>query len=231
MTTVLDIITDAMQESGILTQTESPSSSEAQKGLRLLNRLVSSWSNSALMQFERVTESFTLSNGTESYTIGSGGVLNTTRPTKIVEAHIRNGDIDYSMEIVTDKTYQRVTSKTSGGIPEILNYTNEYPLGTINLYPSPSAGYTLFITSEKPLTSYASTATTVSLPDGWEDALTYNLAVRMARVYGQPLDPELQGLARQTKAMVTLNVLRNNPLEWGNTSTGLNNNIYSGYGS
>jgi hypothetical protein len=229
MTTVLDIVTDAMQESGVLTKSETPTNDEAQTGLRMLNRLVGSWSNSSVVQFERVTESFPLTDGVTSYTIGSGGDFDTVRPTNIVQAHVRQGNTDYNLQIVSDKIYQSVVYKSVGGLPEILNFTNEYPLATINIYTAPSGTYTLFLTSEKPLTSYASTAATVDLPSGWIDALIYALAVRLARVYGQPTDPALQALARESKAMISLNSLKNNPLQSQVPSRASFNNIYSGY--
>ena len=217
-----------MRESGVLTHTETPQSNEAQSGLKMLNRILGLWSNGAMLQFERVTESFNLSSGTNSYTIGSGGDFNTVRPTKIVEAHIRQGTIDYPLELVTDSIFQSVQNKTTGSLPEMLNYTNEYPLATINLYPTPTSGYSLFITSEKPLIEFANTSATVDLPPGWEDALTYALALRLARIYGQPADPQLEVLAKQSKASISLTALRNNPLQAGRTSGGTNN-IYTGY--
>ena len=229
MTTVLDIVKDAMQECGVLTESATPTSGEAQIGLKLVNRLLSSWSNTGNLQFERVTESFPLTALDFSYTIGSGGDFNTVRPTKIVQAHVRQNNIDYNLDIVTDKIYQGVTYKTIGGLPEMLNYTNEYPLATINIYPAPSTIYTLFLTSEKPLTSYAATTTTVDLPSGWIDAVIYNVGLRMCGIYGQPASPELQALARESKAMIALNTLRNNPLQSQPSAQSSNNNVYSGY--
>lgn len=229
MTTVLDIVKDAMQECGVLTKTETPTSEEAQTGLKRLNRMISSWSNTGTLQFERVTESFALTDLDFSYTIGSGGDFNTVRPTKIVQAHVRQNNIDYNLDIVTDKVYQGVVYKSIGGLPKRLNYTNEYPLATINIYPAPSGTYTLFITSEKPLTSYATINTTVDLPPGWIDALTDNLAVRLSSIYGQPVDPELKALASQGKAMIALNALRNNPLQSQPSTNRATNNVLSGY--
>ena len=231
MTTVLDLITDAMQESGVLTKSETPTNDEAQTGLRMLNRIIGSWSNSSTTQFERVTESFPLTNGTTSYTMGSGGDFDTVRPTNIVEAHVRQGNIDYNLSIVSDRVYQSVVYKSIIGVPELLNFTNTFPLATINIYPAPSPSYTLFITSEKPLTSYATTAATVSLPSGWIDALIYALAIRLARIYGQPADPALIALARESKAMIILNSIKNNPLQTQRPNGRSGNNIYSGYGS
>jgi len=229
MTTALDLITDAMRENGVLTKDETPTNGEAQIGLKQLNRLIGSWSNTGNLAFERVTESFALTVLDTTYTMGSGGDFNTIRPTKIVQAHVRDSNIDYNLQIVPDKVYQSVAYKTVGGLPYMLNFTNEYPLATINIYPAPSTAYTLFLTSEKPLTTYATINTTVALPSGWDDALTYNLATRLASVFGQPVSPDLKGLARESKAMISLNALRNNPLQSQPTSSGSQDNIYSGY--
>jgi len=229
MTTVLDIVTDAMQECGILTKGQTPANGEAQAGLNRLNRLISTWSNTGNLAFERVTEEFPLTALDFSYTIGDSGDFDTVRPTKIVQAHVRQNNIDYVLDIVTDKVYQGVVYKSIGGLPEMLNFTNEYPLATINLYPAPSSIYSLIITSEKPLTEYATINTTVDLPSGWIDALTYNLATRLCPVYGQPVDPELKALARETKAMISLNTLRNNPLQSQPSTQRSTNNVYSGY--
>lgn len=231
MTTVLDLITDAMQESGVLTKSETPTNDEAQAGLRMLNRIIESWSNSSTIQFERTTESFALSNGVASYTMGLGGDFNTVRPTKVVQAHVRQGNVDYALSIVSDKVYQSVVYKSIIGVPELLNFTNSYPLATVNLYPAPSSSYTLYITSEKPLTNYASTSIAVNLPSGWNDALIYALAVRLARIYGQPADPALIAQAKESKAMIVLNSLKNNPMQSQPPSGRSGNNIYSGYGS
>lgn len=229
MTTALDIITDAMQECGVLTKDETPTNSEAQSGLAKLNRLMGAWSNTGKLAYERVTESFTLSSGVASYTIGSGATFDTTRPMKIVEAHVRQDSTDYQLTLVNDKVFQSISYKNVGSIPELLNYTNEYPTGTINLYPEPATAYTLFITSEKPLTTFATTATSLDLPPGWEEALTYNLAVRMCGTYGRPISPDLKGLARESKAMISLGAIRNNPLQSQVPNGRTTSNIYSGY--
>lgn len=229
MTTALDIITQAYEESGILTKTETPTNEEAQTGLTRLNRLVSSWSNSSVLIFERATENFPLTNLQISYTIGSGGDFDTVRPSKIVESHVRIGDVDYPLEIIPDHIYQSITYKIVSGLPQYINYTNEFPLATLNIYPAPSAQYTLFITSEKPFTEFATINTTVSSPPGWEDALAYNLAVRLCPIFGQPVSPDLNALAKESKAMIALNAIRNNPLQSQVTSQRSINNIYSGY--
>lgn len=91
MTTALGIIKSAMRKVGVLTKTENPSADEAQDGLEMLNDLLSSFSNDSMVIYARYSEDFTLSGGTGSYTIGTGGAFNTARPVKIISAFIRLG--------------------------------------------------------------------------------------------------------------------------------------------
>ncbi len=208
MTTALNIITKAMLKAGILTKTEVPASDEANDALDALNDLLASWSNDSLLITARVTESFTLSAGTGEYTIGDGQDFDTVRPIKIIESHVRQGQIDYpSMYLAPDEVYQGLQLKNIQSIPELLNYTNNYPYGIIKLYPYPSIDYLLFITSEKELTQFTLNQT-VNLAPGWNRALIYNLAVELCPEYGQKVDPLLLKIANDAKGQLSKAIMR-----------------------
>ncbi len=214
-----------MKKIGVLTKSETPDADEAADGLVSLNALLSSWSNESLLVYSRVTESFTLSGGTGSYTIGTGQTLSTTRPVKIIEAHTSDGSTDTHMDIISDEVYNTIPVKTSQGIPEFLNFSNAYPAATIRLYPVPGAAYTLTLVSEKPLVTLALTDT-LSLPAGWERALTYNLALEMAPEYGVQADPLIVATAREAKGAIALTIAKSRPMQPSPTSTKMN--IYTG---
>jgi hypothetical protein len=209
MSTALSLITKAMQKVGVLVKSESPSADESADGLDALNDMLSSWSNDSLLVYARVTESFTLAAGTSSYTIGSGATFNTTRPINIVQAHVRQtgSNIDYPISPVSDEIYQGVALKTLQSIPFMLNYTNGFPTGTINLYPTPNEAFTLYLTSEKELTQF-DLSTTVSLPPGWKRALIYNLAIELAPEYGQQLDPVTLKIANDSKMAIAQSIAK-----------------------
>lgn len=197
-----------MQKAGILTKSEVPTSDEANDALDNLNDLLASWSNDSLMITSRVTETFTLSAGVGEYTIGIGQTLNTIRPIKIIESHVRQGQIDYpSMYLAPDEVYQGLELKTISSIPELLNYSNAYPYGTIKLYPYPSIAYTLFLTSEKEL-SQLTLNETVNLAPGWNRALIYNLAVELCPEYGQKVDPLTLKIANDSKGQLSKAIMR-----------------------
>lgn len=228
MTTALNIITKAMQKLGVLTKSEAPDSDEASDGLDALNDLLASWSNESMIVYERTTESFSLVAGTASYSIGSGQTFNTTLPVNIIEAHVRQGTIDYPITRITDEVYQGISDKNTRTIPYWLNYSNGFPSATIRLYPTPAEAYSLYLTSDKPLTTLT-LATTISLPPGWKRALIYNLAVDLAPEYGQQMPPELVKVARDSKANIALSVLKNRTMDAQPYGSVGGFSIYRGY--
>jgi len=204
MATARDIIRSAMLKIGALMKNEQPSSDEANDALSSLNALLGSWSNDSLTIYARTWSTFTLSSGTASYTIGSGGAFNAARPTDILDCYIRSGDIDYPMGVISDQAYNSISYKAIQGIPEFLNYDGGYPLGTIRLYPVPSANYSLFLLTETPLTSFASLDTELSMPPGVERALVYNLAIDIAPEYGQKVNALLLKTANESLGAIRI---------------------------
>lgn len=225
MTTVRQLLTKTLQKAGIVTKNESPSSDEMSDAVDALNMYLGHLSNDGLVIYNKTTESFTLSS-TSEYTIGSGGTLNTTRPTKILSAFVRVGGVDYPLREISLQAYNEISFKDISGIPDVYNYTPNYPLGLVKIFPKPSAAYTLFVTSEKPLTTL-SVDDTVSFPTGWEMMLIYNLAVIIAPEYGQPFDQSIYQIAKETLGSIKRNNARNAPLM--NDSFVKTKNIYTGY--
>jgi hypothetical protein len=227
MTTALGIIKSAMRKAGVLTKNETPSADEAQDALDTLNELIASISNDSLIVYARTVESFSLVAGTKSYTIGSGATFNTTRPIKIISAYIRSGTVDTPLHMVSDEQYATISVKSTGGTPEYLNYTNAFPQATINLYPSPDSADTIYLVTEKELSSFA-LSDTVSLPPGWKRMLIYNLAIELAPEYSQPVPVEVSQIARDSRGELKAAVMAAKPMQW---DTGLEyaDNIYSGW--
>jgi hypothetical protein len=69
---------------GTLTTAEQP------YYLGKLNAMLESWSLDRRMCYSVTQESFALTASTGTYTIGSGGAFNTARPTKILNAFVRD---------------------------------------------------------------------------------------------------------------------------------------------
>lgn len=228
MTTARGIVTKALQKVGAIVKNETPSADEANDGLDALNALLSSWSNESMLVYKRTWENFPLVAGDVDYTIGVGQNFNTVRPTYIVEAHVRQDVTDYPLAIISDEIYNgSISDKSSQGIPKFLNYDNGYSTGTIRLYPVPDTSYTLYILTEKPLTSFA-LDDEVTLPPGWERALIYNLAVELFPEYGQQVDQAVYEIAKDSKRSIQSAVLKTRSMDVQPAAIGNRNNIYTG---
>lgn len=213
MATGRALVIDAMKQAGILTGGETPTAEEIVDGITSLNRMTASWSNDSLMLYARTFENFPLSSGVAEYTIGPSATFNTVRPMHIIDAFVRQDAIDYALAIVPDEQYDAIPYKDVESIPQVLNYTAQYPQSTIRLYPNPQDGLTLYIRSEKQLTEFG-LDDEVALPPGWEDALIDNLAIKLKPSYGLPADPVLIEMALESKAAVMNNTSRNRSYDY-----------------
>jgi len=228
MTTAREIVKKSLQKLGALVKSESPSADEANDGFSSLNQLLESWSNDSATIPSRAWETFTLVSGQSTYTMGSGQTFNTTRPTNIIQAYVRIGGVDNDVDIINDTAYNEIPFKALTGVPQFLNYDNANPADNLRIYPVPASGYQLFILSEKPLTSFTTLDTVITLPPGWERALIYNLALELAPEYGVEPDPSIAAIAAKSLGLVRLATVRARPIDAYPQGTGVRN-IYSGY--
>lgn len=202
MTTARDLISASLRKLGVLAKGETMLSEDANDGLIALNGLLSSWSVDRLITYALTQESFPLVIGTGSYSMGASGAFNTVRPIKVIEAFTRDGQVDSPLTIQSQEFFDQISYKSTRTQPEQLFVDYAYPLATVKLYPVPDKVYTLFITSHKALTSFATLDTVIALPDGYERALTYGLALEMSSEYGVQASLEIGALAISSKSML-----------------------------
>lgn len=228
MTTARTIIKRALQLNGVLTKNESPTGDEASDGLSSLNNLIKSWSNDSLLIYARLSESFPFVSGTGSYTIGSGGDFNTARPTQILSAFTRVGGIDYKMSVINGEAYDKITQKgLNNFVPEAVFYDGNSPVGTLTFYPVPTTG-TVYLRTEKVLSTFTTLDTDLDLPPGWDRALIYNLAMEIAPEYGQQVSQEVYQIATNALGKIKTAVARNKSMDMYPYKGG-DNNIYTGW--
>lgn len=140
MTTANSIIERAMVKARIISPGESVPSRKINQVLEDLNDMLESWSLEGLMIPCDVLESFTLTAGREEYTYGSGGNFDSERPTRIKdETYIRIGYMDYPLKLYPLDVYRRRRIKSSAGIPEMMSYHPEFPLGKVFIWPVPTS--------------------------------------------------------------------------------------------
>lgn len=195
-----DLISASLRLIGAIAPGESPTSAEATDGLSAINRMIDSWSNESLMVYSKTREVFSLVAGDASYTIGTGGNFNTTRPQNIDAATLLIGTVEYPLKDLSESEWASVAQKGISAKPHSFYMEGTYPLETINLYPTPSAADSIVLYAWKPITQISTLDTTLSLPPGYERALVYNGALELSSEYGRQVTEIVFNIANESKA-------------------------------
>lgn len=208
MATVLDLITDALQDLGTVAIDEVPSAEEAANCLRALNAMISLWNTQSLALYARKAHVFDLVSGQSVYTLGTGGDFNMARPRKILDAFARDASgNDFPVKLYTEQQYASILTKSVGSSLPIAIYDDgAYPLRNITVFPVPqSPPYRLVLWTEDAITQFADLNDDVTLPDGYYQALQHNLAVTVAPKYGRAAPPDIKEMAITEKAQIKIN--------------------------
>lgn len=201
MSTANDIINRALRSLSVIGQGESADADQAADALVSLNDMVAAWANESLMLYQVSQDVIPMVPGKKDYTIGEGSFdVNSVRPMRIEGAFIRQNGEDIPISVVDRAAYRSIAQKsTQSTYPQWLYYDQGYPASTIRLWEVPATSDSLYVDSLKPLTSFATLGTTVSLPPGYERALRLNLAVELMPEY-QVRNDKIDGMAREAKA-------------------------------
>lgn len=214
--TALDLIKSSLVLTGALAQGETPNASDAQDAFVRLNRMVSGWANQRLTIFVTQRNVYTLVGSQGTYTIGPGGDFNQARPIWISYAGLiftsQNPDVEIPLEIFTIKDYWLNSVKDlTSTIPTALYYNTTFPssgasagLGQIIFWPVPTQVNDVALYTPTQLSEFANLSTDYAFPPGYEDALEYNLAVRLIQAgFGLRSNlADIQPMAKDTLAIV-----------------------------
>lgn len=218
MTTINDVVREGYRALNVVGETASLKPGQLANGISLLNRLIDGWNVEKLLPVTNQFETFSLVVSQQSYTIGSGGNFNTTRPLEILKATIDVSNSTYPMEPYTAWDWMDIFNKTNeSNIPRIYYYEPAYPLGKIYLHYVPSATNTINLLSKKQLGQYV-IDDTISLAPGYERMFIYNLAQELLLTYpSESLGPMIIKIASDSIEDVrrgnTKNILREADLD------------------
>ena len=187
-----DIIARSLKALKVLGSTETPNAADANDGLVAFNAMLDSWSNENLLAFEVLVQSFVLTIAKTTYSIGTSGTpdITGTRPLAIENAYLQDANsIKYGMDVVSRETWTARTglATVTSQVPDTLWYDPQYPLGVINIFPSPLLASTVFIDTYLQQALFAALTTALSTPPGYERAYVFNLAVEISSQFGIPI--------------------------------------------
>jgi hypothetical protein len=193
-TSVLDLLSDSFREIGLLAMDETLDDSDAQYGLRRLNKMIDSWKLERLIAYQVAIDRYTLTADQATHTIGPSGDFVAERPTRIVKANLVITDTDPEshlpisiIESAKEWGMLTVTDQTSNYC-DYLYCDYAYPDATIYLYPYLTDAYDLELFTWKQLSKFVALTQNVLLPPGYYEAMMLTLAEKLCSSYGVPME-------------------------------------------
>ena len=218
--TARTLCTRAFDTMGIFAPGEAIPAADMQDAFRRLNAMVSAWGQQPLTIPALSIEDFDLvanKGGLDDpYLIGSGATgdnFDTEKPSNqnsITGAGLLQGGTSPTVEIpyaiLTDDAYASIRIKGLGSVYFTgLWYNPTYAdgFGRIYLWPVPNtSGNQIRLYILKSLAQFADLSTSYTFPDGYEEALEYNLCFRLGPPYVRPIAPEVRELAVKSLATI-----------------------------
>lgn len=205
--TVLELITAAMRDNGSLGQGELPNADEAQVCLQKLNNMLDRWSLERLNLFSVGATIYNLTPNKQTYTVGIGGAadFNSARPVRIqtAAAIMPATSVRIAMDLMTSVEWAALREKGSSGLlPAALYCDYASPIATLNVAPVPTNPISIETYGWTKLPLFVTIQDVINLPEGYLDALEYNLAVKIAPESGMQLDPAIVAAAADGKQAI-----------------------------
>lgn len=195
--TVADLITAALQEINVCAAGVAPSAADMAFGVSKLNLIFDTWATDEFYVYNKDFNIFPITPNHQPHLIGPGltapDYAAVQRPVKIAAANLvlTNSvpNVNIPLGIRDDDWWadQRIKTLT-GTNPTDLYYSPAVPNGQIFLWPIPTVAYNLELETWALLSQVANSAATLTLPPGYQAALTYSLAESWP---GVPPDPVL----------------------------------------
>ncbi|HEX8106708.1 MAG TPA: hypothetical protein VF516_03220 [Kofleriaceae bacterium] len=164
----------------------------------------------------KITQFLTGAGGVGTYQVNTsqtvGSETLTTyyqRPLRINSAFVRVATLDYPVRPLNVEQYELIGLKTlSGPWPRYLYYQPSSPVGNITFWPVPGSGE-MHMFAETVLSQFVTLSDTVTLPQGYNMAIRWNLAELLMPEYGKN-DPVITQMIMKNAADTRAWVKRTN---------------------
>ncbi len=208
MATARSIIEDALVELGVIQLGQALPPEYASVGLKRLQNQIDSWAADLLTIAVTSRVTFTLASGTNTYTIGIGGQINTTRPAWFIGVNYLNPGSNPAVEVplgqMDDDSYTNLSIKfLTSNLPTQFYYNATTPLGTLFFWPTVTQDVDMALYLESPVGIPATLDSQLIGPNGYQEAFMYQLALRLAGPMGRQVTQEVREMATSTYAAMT----------------------------
>jgi len=230
MTTVRDIIKASLANIQAIAIDETPEAAIEQQAFYALNQMIDAWQNESLLIYNVQPSVFPFVAGQQTYTCGTGGDFNTTRPVRFDSVYARDSSgNDYPIEVVTAEEYASIAAKyITTQIPQCMYDDGNVPLKNLSFWPKPSdSSWSVVLWSWGPIQSFTDVTESISMPPGYQEMIEYNLSVYLAPKFGKEPTKTIVDKAISSKSAVKrINYTVNN-LQMPSTLPGQRGNRYT----
>jgi len=202
--TAQELIEDALTLAGKLGPGRGANTSDSEVSLRALNSMLSGWATQGLTIPVVRSDEYNLVADQQTYTIGEGGDFDAARPLAINRANLLTSDTPpyrTHLEVITVHNWADVAFPTlESTIPSKLYYAPFFPLGQIVVWPVPTETRTIELFTRQGLARINALNEILEFvpePPGYEEAVKYNLALRLKGLF-----PKALAISRDQLAIV-----------------------------
>jgi hypothetical protein len=193
--TALSYITQAFERLNVFQPGATLPAAQTTQALAILNLMMGTWAQQ-FTSYATIGHGFPLIAGkggpNTDYSVGIGGdiPLSLSNQNRLMGATLilNTSTVEIPLAILTDDMYRAIAIKTlPGSQPTAIYYSPQVGLGRLYLWPVPDNnvnGLGLYV--EQGVGPFADLSTTVyTFPDGYDEAIVYNLERRLAGPYGR----------------------------------------------
>ena len=209
MATVLDLMKNSLAEIGYISTQQTISTADQAFVFARLNRMVDSWKTQKRYVYTMDFASYAFGTSKQTYLIGpiSADFTVTSRPARIERCNlilVGTDEVRVPLSIINLDLYADIPiAALSATFPSLIYYRPTYPNGTIYPWPYPTVTTNkLELFTWHLIEKFTATTDTLSLPAGYEEALTQSLAELLCSWAGRPLTQELRDSARNARAAI-----------------------------
>jgi len=189
--------------------TNSPTTNQYARAVQTLNFMLTHFQTHGMQLFTRKEASFSLTQGSSVYTIGPGGNVNILQPLRLYDARRKDAtsEQEVPLKIYSEKEYLEIPNKLEEGTPIGLYFKPRHEIGVTGHSTSvgqlylwqPADAYnasntTIYFNYQRPFVNISTAEVYngtdydyIDLPQEWMDTVKWNLALRLAPVYGTPM--------------------------------------------
>lgn len=181
------VISSALRKLAVLPSGGTASTNQINDAADALNALVKAFNADGMPLWKISSQTFTVTSGVSSYTVGPSQTVNCPKPLRVLQALRQpSGSNDVELTVYNRYDFMNLPDGASGD-PVNFYYQPLRTTGVIRLWPTPDdSTTTITFHYQSPYEDMDADANDFDFPAEWIMALIYNLAWVLAPEYGIP---------------------------------------------